>query len=237
MSLAIFLKLIAIFAVVALGWVAGRARWLGQGDVARVLANAAFFLFIPALLFRTTARIDLSAMPWVTLAAFFVPALALLVAVYLGMRRYATQAGPASPSVRAISATFGNTVQLGIPLATALFGETGLSVHLAIVSLHALTLLTLCTALVELDLARAHARSQGTAHSLAATLLVTVRNTVIQQASMHQPQRIHWECDLVSTSSSVRNSTAEVVFVTGTSRLETAKPIIGPPRTIFERPG
>ena len=179
MSLAIFLKLIAIFAVVGLGWIAARAHWLGRGDVARVLANAAFFLFIPALLFRTTARIDLSAMPWVTLAVFFVPALAFLLAVYFATRRFAAVAGPASPSVRAISATFGNTIQLGIPLATALFGEVGLSVHLAIVSLHALTILTLVTALVELDLARAHARSQGTAHSLSATLLSTVRNTVI----------------------------------------------------------
>ncbi len=179
MSLAIFLKLTAIFAVVALGWIAGRARWLGTGDVARVLSNAAFFLFIPALLFRTTARIDLSVMPWVTLAAFFVPVLAFTGTVYLAMRRYASAAGAASPSVRAISASFGNTVQLGIPLATALFGEAGLSVHLAIVSLHALTLLTLVTALVELDLARAHARSQGVDASLAATLLTTVRNTVI----------------------------------------------------------
>jgi malonate transporter and related proteins len=179
MSLAIFLKLIAIFAVVGLGWIAARARWLGQGDVARVLANAAFFLFIPALLFRTTARIDLSTMPWVTLAVFFVPVLVFMVAVYFGMRRFAGQDGVASPSVRAISVAFGNTVQLGIPLATALFGVAGLSVHLAIVSLHALTILTLITALVELDLAHAHARSQGVEHSLAATLLSTARNTVI----------------------------------------------------------
>ena len=179
MSLAIFLKLIAIFAVVALGWIADRARWLGQGDTARVLSNAAFFLFIPALLFRTTARIDLGAMPWATLAAFFVPVLAFMLVVYLGARRWARVAQPATPSVRAISATFGNTVQLGIPMATALFGEAGLSVHLAIVSLHALTLLTLVTALVELDLARAHAQRQGVAQSLSATLLGTVRNTVI----------------------------------------------------------
>jgi predicted permease len=179
MSLAIFLKLIAIFAVVALGWIAGRARWLGDGDVARVLSNAAFFLFVPALLFRTTARIDLSLMPWVTLAAFFVPVLGFMLAVYLVTRRLRSPANVAEPSVRAISATFGNTVQFGIPVATALFGETGLSVHLAIVSLHALTLLTLVTALVELDLARGHARSQGARPSFAATLLATVRNTVI----------------------------------------------------------
>lgn len=179
MSLALFLKLVAIFAVVALGWVAGRARWLGSGDTARVLANAAFYLFIPALLFRTTARIDLASMPWVTLAAFFAPALAFLLAVYAAMRRLALRDGAASPSVRAISATFGNTVQLGIPLATALFGESGLPVHLAIVSLHALIILTLLTALVELDLARAHAATRGVVRPLGATLLTTARNTVI----------------------------------------------------------
>ena len=178
MSVLIFLKLLAIFAVVALGWVAARLRWLGQGDVARVLANAAFFLFIPALLFRTTARLDLAAMPWATLAAFFGPVLGVLLAVY-AVVRWRGASHPAAPSARAISATFGNAVQLGIPLATALYGEAGLSVHLAIVSLHALTLLTLLTVLVELDLARAHALRHGVAPTLAATLLTTVRNTVI----------------------------------------------------------
>ena len=178
MSVLIFLKLLAIFAVVALGWVAARLRWLGQGDVARVLANAAFFLFIPALLFRTTARLDLAAMPWATLAAFFGPVLGVLLAVY-AVVRWRGASHPAAPSARAISATFGNAVQLGIPLATALYGEAGLSVHLAIVSLHALSLLTVLTVLVELDLARAHALRHGVAPTLAATLLTTVRNTVI----------------------------------------------------------
>ena len=179
MSLAIFLKLVAIFAVVALGWIAGRLRWLGPGDTARVLANATFYLFIPALLVRTTARIDLSALPWATLAAFFVPVLVAMIAVHLGTRRVAAGDGPAAPSVRAISVGFGNTIQLGIPIASALFGETGLAIHLAIVSLHALALLTLATALAELDLARAHSLRAGTPHSLATTLATTARNTII----------------------------------------------------------
>jgi predicted permease len=77
--------------------------------------------------------------------------------------------------VRAISAVFGNSVQVGIPMAAALFGEAGLAIHLAIVSLHALVLLSVATTLVELDVARhAHADSH-----LAATLLSTARNTLI----------------------------------------------------------
>ena len=183
MSLVIFLKLVAIFAIVAIGYIADRARWLGEGDAARVLSNAAFYLFIPALLFRTTAHIDLHTLPWRTLAAFFVPVLGCMLAVYAVQRRApatdAQGAQAAVPSVRALSATFGNTVQLGIPMATALFGVAGLSVHLAIVSLHALALLTVATTLVELDLARAHALRHGVERSLARTLLTTVRNTVI----------------------------------------------------------
>ncbi|MEO8124806.1 MAG: AEC family transporter [Burkholderiales bacterium] len=180
MSLVIFLKLIAIFAIVAIGYIADRARWLGEGDVARVLSNAAFYLFIPALLFRTTALIDLHTLPWRTLAAFFVPVIGCLLVIYFVQRRTHRPADQAAvPSVRALSVGFGNTVQLGIPMASALFGVAGLSVHLAIVSLHALLLLTVATTLVELDLARAQALHHGVQHSLAKTLLTTVRNTVI----------------------------------------------------------
>ena len=52
------------------GWLAARQRWLGrpeEGDPARVLGNLVFYLFVPALLFRTTARLDLAHMPWATL--------------------------------------------------------------------------------------------------------------------------------------------------------------------------
>ena len=181
MSTLVFFKLVAIFVVVALGWVVGKAGWLGpkneSGDPARTLANAAYYIFVPALLFRTTARIDFKTMPWGTLVAVFVPLLAMLLVVYVWQRRHLARGTlpPAGPSVRAITTVFGNTVQVGIPLAAALFGETGLAIHLAIVSLHALALLSVTTTLVELDLARAR-RTAG--HSNA-HLLKTLRNTIV----------------------------------------------------------
>lgn len=185
MSTLVFLKLLAIFVVVALGWVVGRLRWLGPhtdtSDPARTLANAAYYIFVPALLVRTTARIDLAALPWRTVIAFFVPVLLLLGIVYV-RERHANRHGAlpaAAPSVRAISATFGNSVQVGIPMAAALFGETGLAIHVAIVSLHAMVLLTVLTALVELDLARErHTLGHSNAHLLK-TLGRTLRNTII----------------------------------------------------------
>ena len=71
MTAAVLDKLIAIVAAVALGWAAGRLRWLGSGtgtDPARVLGNAAFTIFVPALLFRTAARIDFGTLPWRSIA-------------------------------------------------------------------------------------------------------------------------------------------------------------------------
>jgi malonate transporter and related proteins len=184
MTLAILYKLLAIVLTVALGWAAGRMRWLGDAsaDPARVLSNVAFYIFVPALLFRTTARIDFATMPWALIAAFFVPQLVFMLGVYASQRRRAREAGqPALASTRAITAGFGNTVQVGIPMAAALFGEAGLAMHITVVSLHALTLLTVLTVLVELDLARAgNSGNSGEAgSSLADTLKLTVRNTVI----------------------------------------------------------
>lgn len=185
MTAAVLYKLLAILAIVTLGWGAGRMRWLGTGndssDPARVLSNAALYIFIPALLLRATIRLDFETLPWRTVGAFFVPAVAVLLAVHAWQHRRgaASRHGAAAPAVRAISATFGNSVQLGIPLAAALFGETGLAIHIALISLHALILLSVATLLVELDLARAP-RVDGAARStLVTTLAQMLRNTVL----------------------------------------------------------
>jgi malonate transporter and related proteins len=183
MSAAVLGKLLAIIVTVGLGWVAGRLRWLGdaQADPARILSNAAFYIFVPALLFRTTARVDLGALPAGILLAYFVPTIALLLAVYGAQQmrqRHQTTAEPALPAVRAISVTYGNAVQMGIPMSAAMFGEAGLGIHLMLVSVHGLILLSLLTALVELDLARSKARQSRRA-SLWQMLRSTLRNTVI----------------------------------------------------------
>ena len=182
MSPLVFVKLFAIFAVVALGWAVARSGRLGGGDPSRVLSGAAFYIFVPALLFRTSARIDFARLDARVLLAFFVPTVALLGLVYAVLRfrhAYRTTSVPAGPSVRAITSTFGNSVQIGIPLAAALFGESGLALHVTIVSLHSLTLLTILTALVELDLAHAQRGAGGVAPHLLATLATTARNTII----------------------------------------------------------
>jgi len=173
---AVFYKLLAIVLTVALGWAVGRMRWLGdeKAEPARVLSNAAFYLFAPALFFRTTARIDLAHLPWTMLAAFFV----LVVYGVQRVRRARLGLPVAAPAVRAVTIAFGNSVQIGIPLAAGLFGEAGLGLHLTLVSVHALVLLLVCTTLVELDLAHDRARNAA-GGGLAQVLLGTLRNAVI----------------------------------------------------------
>ena len=178
----LFLKLLAIFVVVAIGWVVGRLQWLGERDAARTLSGAAFYIFIPALLFRTMVRLDVRHLPWGTLSAFFGPALSLLLGVYLWQRRSLAHAQPplpvTAPSVRAMTSAFGNNVQVGLPLVAALFGEAGLPIHVAIISLHSLILMTTATALAESDLARQRQRENGLEGRWRA-LAITARNALI----------------------------------------------------------
>lgn len=195
-TLAILFKLLAIFATAGVGWVVARLGWMGPvdhdpaaraqaapaasahrlADANRVLSDAAYNVFMPALLFRTMARMDFSSMPWSTLVAYFAPVLVYLALFYAWQQRAraGTRAAAAAGATLAVAATYGNSVQLGIPIAAALFGEAGLALHLALVSLHGLVVLTLITVLAEIAIARA-----GAGQSLAGTVKTAVRSAVL----------------------------------------------------------
>jgi len=216
-TLDLLFKLLAIFATAGVGWTAARMGWIGAPEPAplpghgaaasvsglananRVLSDAAYNVFVPALLFRTMARMDFAAMPWTTLVAYFVPVLTYLGVFYAWQQpRQArlqglaqvlpppasaqvvdsggvwVRGGPAAAAATlGVAATYGNSVQLGIPMAAALFGETGLGLHLALVSLHGLVVLTLLTVLAEVAIARS-----GAGQSLAGTLSTALRSAV-----------------------------------------------------------
>jgi hypothetical protein len=110
--------------------------------------------------------------------AYFLPALVLVLAVTAWERRHAARDGPAAPATRAVAAVYGNAVQLGIPMAAALFGEAGLAIHVTMVGVHGVMLLTPPTALAELALARAQARHHG-ALPLVQVVATTMRNTLL----------------------------------------------------------
>ena len=140
-------KLLPIFLLALAGFLFGRSKTFDSGQVTRGISNVAFYLFVPALLFRTTSRIDLASLEFRALAAFFVPTVLLMLMVVAFERR--RKIAPDVAAVRALSVTFGNTVQIGIPVALAAFGEAGLATHATIIALHALVMLTTATVLME----------------------------------------------------------------------------------------
>jgi malonate transporter and related proteins len=192
MNEAVLLNLAGVLLMAAIGFGVARAGWLNVGtpdsDASRVLGNATLYLFIPALLFQAAYRLDLNTMPWRMVAAFLLPALAWLLGWYVVHRvRVRKQAAPhpAAGVAQAITVTYGNSVQLGIPFAAAVFGSEGLGLHLTLVGLHGLVLLTALTALAEWDVARSQAgehHPRGKSSSWAAqvrTVGMTLRNTLL----------------------------------------------------------
>ncbi len=165
-------KLVPIFLLACAGYLFGRSKSFDSGQVTRGISNVAFYLFVPALLFRTTARIDLASLELRALAAFFIPTVLLMCMVLLVERRRRVAADMAT--VRALSCTFGNTVQIGIPVVIAAFGERGLAIHATIIAVHALILLSMSTTLMEW--AR---RERGEGETLAAVALPILRQTLI----------------------------------------------------------
>jgi hypothetical protein len=126
-------KLLAIFIVVGGAWIVGRLRWLGAApepdriagsgggvgvhDPARVLANSAFYIFIPALLCSDDARFDMATLPWRTLLAYFRPVQVLLFASTASIATGSATGRRllALPTVRTITSIFGNTAQVAHP--------------------------------------------------------------------------------------------------------------------------
>jgi len=194
-TLDIFFKLLVLVAVVGAGWYAGRTPLMAGPEPVKAISTLAFYLLIPALLFRSMATVDLAHLPWATLLAFFGPTTAWVLVVYAAHRWQQGQAAQihrahgldkplpvnereaATPATRSMMCSFGNTLQVGLPLVASLFGDAGLAIHVAIISLHALTLLTLATVLAEMDVARTrHAVAGG---NVWGTVKQTVRNTLI----------------------------------------------------------
>ena len=166
-------KLLPIILLALAGYLFGRSKAFDSGQVTRGISNVAFYLFVPALLFRTTARIDLTSLQFGALAVFFVPTVLLMLAVVVFERR--RQVAAEVGIVRALSVTFGNTVQIGIPVVYGAFGEAGLAIHATIIAVHGLVMLTAATIMIEW----ARRDQSRITESIASVLLPMFKQTLI----------------------------------------------------------
>jgi malonate transporter and related proteins len=160
-----------VFVLIVIGYVAGRLGVFGEGGV-DTLTKATFVIFMPPLLFRSMASVELEHLSWRPLVAYFSTALLFFaVGVAWQVRAGATASLGAN---RAISALFSNTVLLGIPIVQLAFGKQGLTILLMIVALHAVILLTLATVVIEFDLQRRHASG-----AFIAVIFQTLKSAII----------------------------------------------------------
>ncbi|MBD3763546.1 MAG: AEC family transporter [Rhodobacterales bacterium] len=118
--IAILLKTLPFFALIGLGWWAGRIRFFGP-EATAALTKFVFFFALSAMLFRFAANLSLAEI-WDTrfVAAYLTGSFAVY-AVVLAVA--ALRRSPAEPAVmEAHAAVSGNTGFLGVPLLVVLLG-------------------------------------------------------------------------------------------------------------------
>lgn len=159
--------------LIALGFVAGRLRWIRAGAV-KDLSNLVFLLLTPALLFRTMSKVQVQQLDFRPVAAYFL-AVAVIFAGTLAVCGFNRRA-----AVLALSTTFGNTVMIGTPLVSLAWGEAGLVTLFTLYTVHTTVLLTSATLVLELAVMR-EAQREGRAgpQHVVATVLGALRHALV----------------------------------------------------------
>jgi malonate transporter and related proteins len=168
--------MLPVVLLIAIGFGVGRGGWV-DGAAVKSLSNLVFLLLAPALLFRSMSSVRVQQMDFASVGVYFLAAALVFVGVLFFYGR--GQRG----AVLALAATFSNTIMIGIALIGLAYGEAGLVTQLALVSVHALILLTVTTLVLELARAReqmgAQAREQGGAVPMLASAWQAAKSAII----------------------------------------------------------
>ena len=128
--------MLPVFGVIAIGWAAGRSGYLSDAT-ADGIADFAFKIALPALLFRTIllARFE-GVAPLGVLASFFGAAAIVWVLSILMTRVVLKRPDVDGPSI-AMASVFGNSIMLGLPIGVATLGPDALAPISVIIAVHA----------------------------------------------------------------------------------------------------
>jgi len=111
----------ALVAVIAVGWVAGRVRVLGDG-AAGVLSRLSYFVATPALLLLTLAHADPGVLVSPALVASAGSAV-LCALLYVALARWRWRTRPAELTTGALASSYVNAGNLGVPIAVYVLGD------------------------------------------------------------------------------------------------------------------
>lgn len=166
-------SLLPVILFIVIGFYTGRRGWI-RAEAVKDLANLVFMVLTPALLFRTMSSVHVQDLDFGPIAIYFAAAM-LVFGVTMAVLGFSSLA-----AARALANTFSNTIMIGVPLVSLVFGEAGLVTLFTLISVHALILLTAATVVFELASAREHAgRAGGTQQAMWRTVLQAVRNGIV----------------------------------------------------------
>jgi malonate transporter and related proteins len=148
-------SVVPLFAVVFLGFFAGKARFLSEAGV-KALVAFVFNFAMPPFLFRLMAGTDLAEIAqWAFVGAYALGAL-LMFALGVAAAALMFRLRPAGLIIQGFGSSFANGVLLGLPLLLWLFGEQGAVPALLIITLDVI-LFAIVTMLLEITGRRAAA--------------------------------------------------------------------------------
>ena len=167
-------SVVPLFAVVFIGYLAGKARFFSEAGV-RALVAFVFNFALPPFLFRLMADSDLGEIArWAFVGAY---SLATLVLFVLGAATSAMlfRLRPAGLVIQGFGAAFANGVFLGLPLLLWLFGEAGAVPALLIITLDVI-LFGVVTVLLEIA---SRGRASGAHRVIGQTFRAIAVNPII----------------------------------------------------------
>jgi malonate transporter and related proteins len=165
---------VPMFALMLCGYLAVRLRILGADGI-RGLSDFVFFFAIPALLFHGISSSRAAEHDELSIVYAYFLACLILFAVTMVVGRLVFRLKLAEQAIMAFTATFSNTVLLGIPIIYTAFGERGVLPVTLITSFHSIILLTLATTIIEIG----QGHGGRVLHSLPKTFLALVRNPLL----------------------------------------------------------
>lgn len=138
-----------VFVLIGLGYLAVRLKLYPSQGVPGLISYVNSFA-TPCLLFRAMSEVELaSAFNFAVIGPFYLGAFAIM-AIGAVMAAHAFKRRPGEAIAVGFSATFTNTVLVGIPLVQRAYGEQAMPIVYSIVGLHAPILLTLGMFVMEL---------------------------------------------------------------------------------------
>lgn len=148
MSQVFFTAILPVFAVVLIGFLAGRQKLFTQ-DAAIAVNRFVFLIAVPALLFRLVSSAPLQAFPWNAAIAYLIVE-AVIMSLGAAMARWLFRQGWTDSLLLGMSAGFVNHVFIILPITLAVYGQEAVQTVVAIIVIDSIVVFS--AAIVLLDM-------------------------------------------------------------------------------------